>query len=413
MIYKILRVIANIAIRIFYGKIEVSGIENIPKDGPLLIASNHPNGFLEPIIMACLFPRPLHFMVRGDVFRKKWLKPILIKTNQIPIFRFKDGFSELRKNESSLRAAHEALENNAAIILFIEGGTENIKKLRSFQKGLGRMAYQFLDSHDQELKVLPVGINFTAPFRWRSRLNLNIAAPISANEHFRDEENPNKAINSLTDILYDRIENMVYNLKKDKYQGLLNKVLSLFEAFLPKSFPIVDYQLTNWKSFKAISERLNEMEDGSLDKLQKELQEFEIRNGTLQKRNTSILDDVLLIILLPFAMIGFIFNYIPSIAGKILANKVLDRANTVFRASIIVCSDLGFYIIFYLLVFLILLPFVGAKAFYILLMLPLGWIFIIWYMLFRRSRFGQKYQLSKKAKQRLISIFTTYNIKTQ
>jgi len=70
MIYKIFWFWANIAIRVFYGKIEVSGLENVPKDGPLLIASNHPNGFLEPIIMACLFPRDLHFMVRGDGFRK-------------------------------------------------------------------------------------------------------------------------------------------------------------------------------------------------------------------------------------------------------------------------------------------------------------------------------------------------------
>jgi len=173
MIYRLFWCLANIAIRVFYGKIEVSGIESIPKDGPLLIASNHPNGFLEPIIMACLFPRPLHFMVRGDVFNKPWLRPILLHTNQIPIFRFKDGFSELRKNDASLREAYKALDQDAAIILFIEGGTQPVKTLRPFQKGLARMANSYLDvsKNDKPLQILPVAINFVSPFIQSGRTN--------------------------------------------------------------------------------------------------------------------------------------------------------------------------------------------------------------------------------------------------
>ena len=118
------------------------------------------------------------------------MKPFLIRTNQIPIFRFKDGFSELRKNDSNLQEAYKMLDKGAAIILFIEGGTINIKKLRPFQKGLARMASSYLEREgsNKDLHVLPVAINFVSPFVLRSRVVLNIEKAYKAQNYFDNNE---------------------------------------------------------------------------------------------------------------------------------------------------------------------------------------------------------------------------------
>ena len=95
MFYQFLKILVGFTLRIFYRKIYMTGTEHVKKGKAQLVASNHPNGFLEPLIMACYFPKDLHFLVRGDVFDNPFLKPILTSTHQIPIFRFRDGFSKL------------------------------------------------------------------------------------------------------------------------------------------------------------------------------------------------------------------------------------------------------------------------------------------------------------------------------
>ena len=323
MIYKLFRIWANIAIRVYYGKIEVSGIENIPKDVPLLIASNHPNGFLEPIIMACLFPRPLHFMVRGDVFRKKWLKPILINTNQIPIFRFKDGFSELRKNDSNLQEAYRVLDNEAAIILFIEGGTINIKKLRPFQKGLARMASSYLEREGgrQDLHVLPVAINFVSPFVLRSRVFLNIKKPFVAKDYFLETSQKTKQIKKMTDDLYDEIKPIAFHVSADDRQDILNKTLKFTEGLFSIPFlPIVSYNPKLWKCFKSVSDAIDNMNELKFVDFSREIDEIGTTEIDDVKRSSKwpIINGVLVFFALYTCSLGIGVEY----------NSRFDCANT-------------------------------------------------------------------------------------
>lgn len=415
MIYKLFRVWANIAIRVFYGKIEVDGIENIPKDVPLLIASNHPNGFLEPIIMACLFPRPLHFMVRGDVFRKKWLRPILIQTNQIPIFRFKDGFSELRKNDSNLQEAYKALDKGAAIILFIEGGTENIKKLRPFQKGLARMASSYLDREGgrEDLHILPVAINFVSPFVLRSRVVLNVAPAFTAKSYFNEAENKTIQIKQLTNDLYQKILPLAFHVSEDDRQPLLNRSLKWAEGLFPIPFlTIVNYKPVLWPSLKSVSDAIDRLTAQELKEFEQEINSLgEVRqNDVKRKCQWPFLNLVLAIVLFIPAMIGLVVNLLPGTIAQLLAKNVLDEDNTVFKASIILSSGVGFYVVYYLLVILILSFFFGIKSLLFLLAWPLGFVFLLWKNVFRSSFLKRRYVLSNAEKDTLTSLFSKYNI---
>jgi 1-acyl-sn-glycerol-3-phosphate acyltransferase len=162
MLYKIFKVIVSFTLKIFFRKIYLSGLENLDNSKPQILASNHPNGFLEPLLMACFFTRPLYFLVRGDVFDNKFLKPILVATHQIPIFRFKDGFSKMRENTQTLQASSDVLLDGKCLLIFAEGSTKCIKMLRPLQKGLSRITFDTLARDPNiDLEILPVGINFT------------------------------------------------------------------------------------------------------------------------------------------------------------------------------------------------------------------------------------------------------------
>ena len=135
------------------------GKEKIPLDKPLLLSCNHPMAFTEACLLACFLDRPLYFLVRGDVFNSKsnWF---LEKTHQIPIYRFRDGFSNMRRNASSFAWAHQALSDGKAILIFSEGNTKLQKKLSPLQKGLASLAFGAYEEKDvQGLVIVPIGIN--------------------------------------------------------------------------------------------------------------------------------------------------------------------------------------------------------------------------------------------------------------
>lgn len=140
------------------------GLEHIPRKGPLIVASNHPSAFLEASIMGTILGRPLHYLVRGDMFHPKfsWL---FDWTNQIPIYRQKDGISNLRKNASSFELTYRKLADGEAVLIFPEAKTTLEKRMRPIQRGTAHLAFGTLPfiKEGEELLILPVGVNFTEP----------------------------------------------------------------------------------------------------------------------------------------------------------------------------------------------------------------------------------------------------------
>ncbi len=409
MLYRFLRLISRLAIRAYYGKLLVQGIERIPAKGPLLIACNHPNGFLEPIIIGCLMNRPLHFLVRGDVFEKPWLRPILVHSNQIPIFRFKDGFSGLRKNTKNIELVMDALDRGAAIIIFIEGSTEPVKTLRPFQKGLARMAAQYLERKSgRSLKILPVGINFVSPTTWRSNVYLNFGHPLDAATILRDDQNQKKEIRILTNLLYQKMEKMVFDVPQENRQNTLDKALGLAEGWFPKSFYPFRQKSQRWHFFKKIANGIAQMNDEEFVRFENELEPYD-HYQDLRKCPGLYSWLVVLILLVPGG-IGLLVNIIPAMAAKIFAYKKVGQSEPVFLSSLTVSVGVGFFILYYLLLLVLAIVFFGCMGWRVLLGIPLGYLSIYWWHHVRNSIFASRYCLSKNERAVLRDIFESHGL---
>ena len=68
MLYSFLDVVLGILFKIFL-RLEVHGAENIPKTGPLVIASNHLS-LLDPPVIGVAAPRKVH----SATFIKHWAR---------------------------------------------------------------------------------------------------------------------------------------------------------------------------------------------------------------------------------------------------------------------------------------------------------------------------------------------------
>ena len=109
--------------RIYIRKFEVVGREHVPREGPLIVASNHLNN-ADPPMVALAIPRYPTYMAKLEMIRWPILGPAFRLFGAFPVRR---GEADL----SALHAAAEVVRSGKMLVMFPEG-------TRSRTGGLGR-----------------------------------------------------------------------------------------------------------------------------------------------------------------------------------------------------------------------------------------------------------------------------------
>ena len=135
----ILKLFIRAALWLFCAEINTKNKYLLKTSGPLLIIANHPNSFLDAIIIGSRYNRRIHFLARGDVFTKKLHRFLLSLLNMIPVYRLREGKEFLHLNEYAFVESARLLKNNEAVLIFIEGTCLNTNALQPFKKGTARI----------------------------------------------------------------------------------------------------------------------------------------------------------------------------------------------------------------------------------------------------------------------------------
>jgi 1-acyl-sn-glycerol-3-phosphate acyltransferase len=162
---------------IFCRKIIVNKPDLLKTKGPLLIASNHPNSFLDSVIMNTLFEQPIWSLTRGDVFKNKLVARILTALKMMPIYRASEGADNITENYKTFDACIEVFKNNGVVMIFSEGQCINEWHLRKLKKGTARLAIKAWQENIP-LQVLPVGINYSSFWRFGKNVFINFGTVI-------------------------------------------------------------------------------------------------------------------------------------------------------------------------------------------------------------------------------------------
>ncbi len=378
MFYQTLKVLMTLAFRIYFRKIELLGIENMPKDGPVLLACNHPSSFMEGCLLACFQGRELHFLVRGDVFNIKWLRPLLIHTNQIPIFRFKDGFSKLKENRSTFSATYEVLSRGGSVIIYPEGSTIMVKKLRPLQKGLAKISMGALDEFPGiPLKIVPVGINYSNVTRFRSDVSVSVGPAIEVRPHYVDDSDTVKrreAISSLTELVHEAMKPHVVSVHQPDVEGVDHLLRTAY----------LSPELANSNSHLAaemnMARTINDSDPEQLQKTLKAVNELELHDRFdfgLNKKSFGWLEWVLLACIFPLAIAGYLLNLLPFYLARWISQSKMKDIE--FVAPVRLASWLVLFIIYMVILLLTMLFLLGSKAFILILAIPILGLVSIWW----------------------------------
>jgi len=162
MVYLISKFIFFLVSKIFF-RMQVHGVENIPKKGAFILASNHISN-LDPVTVGSACPRRLNYMAKEELF----LNPILsLWMNAVGCFPVKRDSADI----SALREAIRRLKSGGGLFLFPEGTRQEpgVKSAQP-QAGIGFLAAKhsvpvvpaFVKGTDQ---AMPKGAKFIKPAR--------------------------------------------------------------------------------------------------------------------------------------------------------------------------------------------------------------------------------------------------------
>lgn len=355
MVYRFLKWMVRWVLKLFFRKLYISGTEHIKEGKAQIIACNHPSGFMEPLIMACFFPKDLYFLVRGDVFENPLLKPLLIATHQIPIYRFKDGFSKLRENASTVEASTEVLSQHKSLLIFVEGSTKSIRMLRPLQKGMTRIALQTLNQYpDTRLEIVPVGINFSHPLSGGKDVALTISSPIPIEGEIPESPDQIKKLQEeLLEKVYLRMkENILHFDHQDRAESAEPLLRMIWEKFYLKNPVKVSSDTEAVRVLTDFAARWDNLPEEKYQEWKQRLKKWknitgknESSAGVLPEFSLSAKDKMILLLGGLPAFYGYLFNVLPVIAGLWLTGLLVNQKE--FRTSVLMICWFAVFLIYY------------------------------------------------------------------
>ncbi len=181
--------------------------------GPLLLAANHPNSFLDAIILDTLFKNPVYSLARGDAFVNKLVTRILKSFNMLPVYRLTEGVENLENNYETFGACQEIFKQDGIVLIFSEGKCTNEWHLRPLKKGTARLALEAW-RRGVDLKVLPVGINYSSFKKFGKTVIINFGNIITA-EEVNNEFYSGKEINEFNHKLKQELQDLVFEIDQN------------------------------------------------------------------------------------------------------------------------------------------------------------------------------------------------------
>lgn len=213
MIYALIKLYARFAIRIYCPEIIVNKPAMLKMDGPLLLACNHPNSFLDGMILTTLMNRPVYSLARGDAFKNRNFDRLLRWLKLLPVYRTSEGVENLEQNYTTFGICRQTFQKNGIVLIFSEGRCENEWHLRPLKKGTARLARSsWLEGIP--LTVLPVGLNYSSFHQFGKRVHINFGDPLHQDIPL-SQATEGKALLAINEQLEDQLGDSVYEIAID------------------------------------------------------------------------------------------------------------------------------------------------------------------------------------------------------
>ncbi|MTI39042.1 lysophospholipid acyltransferase family protein [Fulvivirga lutimaris] len=232
LFYYLLLNYVNLGLNLFFKKLKVVGSSNIPDKDPVIFVANHQNALIDALLVVTQNKRKTHFVARADVFKRPFLKKLLALIYMMPIYRIRDGRHSLFLNDEIFERCKSVLLKGESFMIFPEGNHSFDRRLRPLSKGFTRIALGALDvNKDLNLKVVPVGINYTDHQKYRGSVSLYFGDPIDVKKLYTGDFNIDSA--KLKEAVAKRLKTLITHIEDQRsYNEQLQRLTATNPDFL-------------------------------------------------------------------------------------------------------------------------------------------------------------------------------------
>ena len=218
---------------VFYRKVIVLGRENINPDDHVIFAPNHQNALMDALAVLFTNKGQNVFLARADIFKKKSIAAILYFLKILPVYRIRDGFSSLKGNDEIFTKTIDVLKNKNGLVILPEGDHAGFRRLRQLKKGICRVAFQSDEAtgFNLNIKIIPVGIEFSNYSRYRQVLTVVYGKPIKVSDFFDSYRvSPERALNELRSRLSDEMKGIMVHIESQEDYEAIDELRSMING---------------------------------------------------------------------------------------------------------------------------------------------------------------------------------------
>ena len=232
LLYRALRWLLGLAVRVFFRRIEVVGLEHVPRDGPVIFCGNHPNSLLDPVLITVFCGRIVHFAAKDVLFKSRPLRPVLRAMGAVPVQRRKDHADGQLDNQSAFDALFDVLATGRAMGIFPEGISHNESQLQGLKTGAARIALGLDKKYpDVPVRLVPCGLNYIHRHRFRSSVLVQFGEPITVTRAWRaaSTEDSRAAARDLTGVIDEGMRALTVNAEDWETLRVIDGVRRLYQ----------------------------------------------------------------------------------------------------------------------------------------------------------------------------------------
>ena len=397
----------------FYKHVVIHGKENLPEDEHLIFTPNHQNALMDAAAMFSAIDSQLVFMARSDIFNKPLIAKLMIFMKILPIYRIRDGFDALKKNDAVFQKTIDVIKNKNGLVILPEGSHDCHRRLRPLKKGFARIAFQTEEANNFSLdtKIIPIGIDYSNFEDMRSTLLVMIGKPLPVSQFYElYKESSVKGINSLTTTLSEHIKPLIVHIESEEFYTLYNELRDIYKNRMCErlTFPNCN-QPYKLKADQELIRVLSKFEEGHHKEMtqfqnlvvsyKKQLTKSGFTDEIIDKGNGNIfymfLLSAFLVLSSPLSLYGFINNLLPFRLPIKISKTLKDKQ---FHSSFKYVLCMFSFPVFYLFQTLLVRVFTSWQTAGIyLLSLPVFGVFAWWYSFkFKELFLKWKYYFKKR-----------------
>ncbi|MGI9160787.1 MAG: 1-acyl-sn-glycerol-3-phosphate acyltransferase, partial [Saprospiraceae bacterium] len=226
--YLLLKQIFRLQIRVFYRHRTVLGKDHFRFDGPAIVVVNHPSTLMDVLNAGVEIRQEMFFLANYGLFRHPVANWLLRRMYCIPVMRAEDQRpGEERDNSAAFEASFQHLERGDVLFIAAEGVSWMNRFVRPLKTGAARIALMAESRNDWALdvKIIPVGLSYSAPDQFRSEVVVQAGPPIFAREWAAAlTADPEGAIEALTAHLEQQVRALTIHTRDEAGEQFIGRL---------------------------------------------------------------------------------------------------------------------------------------------------------------------------------------------